>query len=47
MAAGMTPKQILQFILQKFRESGDDIAMQKGESILTLGELFAKVGITE
>ncbi|KAG5492896.1 hypothetical protein JKF63_01476 [Porcisia hertigi] len=46
MAAGMTPKQILKFVLAKLKESGDDIAMQKGDDIITLGQLFAKAGIT-
>ncbi|TPP44736.1 Adenosine/AMP deaminase family protein [Leishmania donovani] len=46
MAAGMTPKQILKFVLAKLKESGDDIAMKKGDDIITLGQLFAKAGIT-
>lgn len=46
MAAGMTPKQILQFVLAKLKESGDDIAMKKGDEIITLGQLFSKAGIT-
>ncbi|KAK7200910.1 AMP deaminase [Novymonas esmeraldas] len=46
MAAGMTPKQILKFVLAKLKESGDDIAMKKGDEIITLGQLFAKAGIT-
>ncbi|KAG5491384.1 hypothetical protein JIQ42_01285 [Leishmania sp. Namibia] len=46
MAAGMTPRQILKFVLAKLKESGDDIAMKKGDDIITLGQLFAKAGIT-
>ncbi|CCW68969.1 unnamed protein product [Phytomonas sp. Hart1] len=46
MAAGMTPKQILKFVLKKFHGSSDDIAMKKGDEILTLGQIFAKSGIT-
>ncbi|CAJ1035487.1 Adenosine/AMP deaminase, putative [Leishmania lindenbergi] len=46
MAAGMTPKQILKFVLAKLKESGDDIAMKKGDDIITLGQLFVKAGIT-
>ncbi|EPY19670.1 AMP deaminase [Strigomonas culicis] len=47
MAAGMTPKQILQFVLRKFEENADDIAMKKGDEIITLGKLFTKTGITK
>lgn len=47
MAAGMTPKQILQFVLKKYRSNGSDIAMKKGDDIITLGQLFGKAGITE
>ncbi|CCW64381.1 unnamed protein product [Phytomonas sp. EM1] len=47
MAAGMTPKQILKFVLKKFHGSADDIAMKKGDDIVTLGQLFAKAGITD
>lgn len=46
MAAGMTPKQILKFVLAKLKESGDDIAMKKNDEIITLGQLFSKAGIT-
>lgn len=47
LAAGFTPKQMLRFVLTKLKESADDIAMKKSEEIITLGQLFAKAGITE
>lgn len=47
LAAGFTPKQMLRFVLKKLKESRDDIAMKKSEEIITLGQLFAKSGITE
>ncbi|CAD2216541.1 AMP deaminase [Angomonas deanei] len=47
MAAGMTPKQILNFVLRKYEENADDIAMKKGDEIITLGKLFTKAGITK
>ncbi|KAH9601692.1 Adenosine/AMP deaminase domain [Trypanosoma melophagium] len=47
MAAGMTGRQLLSFIIRKLLYSGDDIATKKGDIIHTLGHFFAKSGITK
>lgn len=47
MAAGMTPRQMLRFVLQKLRDSSDDIARKTGDEVVTLGELFVHAGITD
>ncbi|CUG86083.1 AMP deaminase, putative [Bodo saltans] len=47
MAAGMTPRQMLHFVKKKLRNNHDDIAMQDGKKIVTLGSMMKKCRITE
>ena len=47
MAAGMTPRQMLQFVVRKLEDNSDDIAMKKGNNILTLGRLMRDCCITK
>ncbi|KEG13010.1 AMP deaminase [Trypanosoma grayi] len=47
MAAGMTGRQLLSFMVKKLMYSGDDIALKKGDVIHTLGDFFKKNGITK
>ncbi|RHW70585.1 adenosine monophosphate deaminase [Trypanosoma brucei equiperdum] len=46
MAAGMTGRQLLNFVVKKLVYSGDDIAFKKGDTILTLAQFFKNNGIT-
>ncbi|RNF26314.1 adenosine monophosphate deaminase-like protein [Trypanosoma conorhini] len=47
MAAGMTARQLLSFVVKKYMYSGDDIAVKKGDVIHTLGHFLKKNGITK
>ncbi|ESS63425.1 adenosine monophosphate deaminase-like protein [Trypanosoma cruzi] len=47
MAAGMTGRQLLSFVVKKLMYSGDDIATKRGDLIHTLGHFFKKNGITK
>nr|CCC92959.1 putative AMP deaminase [Trypanosoma congolense IL3000] len=46
MAAGMTGRQLLNFVVKKLLYSGDDIAFKKGDAILTLAQFFKNNRIT-
>ncbi|KAG8347223.1 putative AMP deaminase [Trypanosoma vivax] len=47
MAAGMTGRQLLSFVLKKLMYSGDDIPFKEGDAILTLAQFFKNNGITK
>lgn len=47
MAAGMTPRQVLQFLKKKMVSNPNDIVSKKGDNIQTLASALKSSGITE